>query len=127
MAGLQRIRGSSHAAAEAGKRTAAWGNRSRDSPCENRGSSLLRVAYEGILYKDESMRSLMVVLACTAGLSAQVTESDASAKLKLFQQNLANPLKFRPGAVLSKTLHPLAMAPVKVCAIPLLRVRPDLT
>jgi hypothetical protein len=83
------------------------------------------VAYDGILYKDESMRSLMIVLACTAGLSAQVAESDASAKLKQFEQNLANPLKFRPGAVVRKTLHLLATAAARPCAIPLLVARPD--
>ena len=67
----------------------------------------------------------MGVLACTAGLSAQVADTNASAKLKQFEENLANPLKFRPGAVLSKTLHLLATAPVRVCSIPLLKARPD--
>ena len=39
----------------------------------------------------------MLVLACTAGLSAQSVDSDASAKLKQFEQNLANAMKARGG------------------------------
>jgi hypothetical protein len=66
----------------------------------------------------------MVVLACTAGLSAQVAESDASAKLKQFEQNLANALK-RPGVVSLKKMPQLMAAPVRVCSIPLLKVGPD--
>src|SRR5260370_35453101 len=66
------------------------------------------------------MRLLIVVLACTAGLSAQSTDSDASAKLKQFEQNLANAMKVRGVVSLQKT-----PAPNGVCAIPLLKVAPD--
>jgi len=62
----------------------------------------------------------MVVLACTAGLSAQSTDSDASAKLKQFEQNLANAMRVRGVVSLQKT-----PAPNGVCAIPLLKVAPD--
>ncbi len=62
----------------------------------------------------------MVVLACTAGLSAQSADSDASAKLKQFEQNLANAMKARGVASL-----PQMPAPNGVCAIPLLKVAPD--
>ena len=62
----------------------------------------------------------MVVLACTAGLSAQSADSDASAKLKQFEQNLANAMKARGVVSLQKT-----PAPNGVCAIPLLKVTPD--
>jgi hypothetical protein len=73
------------------------------------------------------MRLLMVVLACTAGLSAQSADSDASAKLKYdasaklkqFEQNLANAMKARGVVSLRKT-----PAPNAVCAIPL-KVVPD--
>ena len=46
------------------------------------------------------MRLLMAVLACTAGLLAQSADSDASAKLKQFEQNLANAMKVRGGAAI---------------------------
>ena len=62
----------------------------------------------------------MAVLACTAGLSAQSADSDASAKLKQFEQNLANAMKVRGVVSLQ-----MAAAPNGVCAIPLLRVTPD--
>jgi hypothetical protein len=63
---------------------------------------------------------MMAVLACTAGLSAQSADSDASAKLKQFEQNLANAMKARGVISLQKT-----PAPNGVCAIPLLKVAPD--
>jgi hypothetical protein len=66
------------------------------------------------------MRLLMVVWACTAGLSAQSAESDASAKLKQFERNLANAMKVRGVASLHKTA-----APDAVCAVPLLKAAPD--
>ena len=62
----------------------------------------------------------MVVLACTAGLSAQSADSDASAKLKQFEENPANAMKVRGVVSLQKTA-----APNGVCAIPLLKVAPD--
>jgi hypothetical protein len=62
----------------------------------------------------------MAVLACTAGLSAQSADSDASAKLKRFEENLANAMKARGVVSLQKT-PPLN----GVCAIPLLRVTPE--
>jgi hypothetical protein len=62
----------------------------------------------------------MVVLACAAGLSAQSADSDTSAKLKQFEQNLANALRVRGVVSVQKTT-----APNGVCAIPLLRVAPD--
>jgi hypothetical protein len=73
------------------------------------------------------MRLLMAILACTAGLSAQSTDSDASAKLnedvsarlKQLEQNLASAMKVR--GVISAQKTP---APNRVCAIPL-KVAPD--
>ena len=65
----------------------------------------------------------MVVLACTAGLSAQSADSDASAKLKQFEQNLANAMRVR-GAVSVQKMAPTTNG---VCAIPLLRAAPDAT
>jgi hypothetical protein len=69
------------------------------------------------------MRLLVVVLMCTAGLSAQVAQPDASAKLRQFEQNLANAMKL-PGAVSIRTV-PQALASSRACAIPLLIARPD--
>jgi hypothetical protein len=66
----------------------------------------------------------MVVGACTAALSAQVVEPDASAKLKQFETNLENAMKLARPAALRKTLLMLG-APNRVCAIPLLKVAPD--
>lgn len=66
------------------------------------------------------MRLVMVVLACAAGLSAQSADSDASAKLKQFEQNLANAMKVRGVVSVQKTPSPNG-----VCAIPLLKVTPD--
>jgi predicted component of type VI protein secretion system len=71
------------------------------------------------------MRLLVVVLVCTAGLSAQVAQPDASAKLRQFEQNLANAMKL-PGAALARTA-PQILAASQVCAIPLLQVGPDAT
>jgi hypothetical protein len=65
----------------------------------------------------------MVVLVCTAGLSAQVAQPDATAKLRQFEQNLANAMKL-PRAVSSRTA-PQVLAGSRVCAIPLLIVQPD--
>ena len=62
----------------------------------------------------------MAVLAGTAGLSAQSADSDASAKLKQFEENLANAMKVRGVVSVQKT-----PAPNGVCAIPLLKVAPD--
>jgi hypothetical protein len=62
----------------------------------------------------------MVVLACTAGLSAQSADSDASAKLKQFEQNLAEAMKVRGVVSVQKTPPPNG-----VCAIPLLKVTSD--
>ena len=64
----------------------------------------------------------MAVLAGTAGLSAQSADSDASAKLKQFEENLANAMKVRGVVSVQKT-----PAPNGVCAIPLLNVAPDAT
>ena len=80
----------------------------------------IRVAYGGILYKDVRYAALMVVLAGTAGLSAQSADSDASAKLKQFEENLANAMKVRGVVSVQKTAPPNG-----VCAIPLLKVAPD--
>ena len=77
------------------------------------------------MYKDEGMRLLVVVLVCTAGLSAQVAQPDASAKLRRFEQNLASAMKL-PGAPSLRTA-PQVMAASRVCAIPLLNVRPNAT
>jgi hypothetical protein len=82
------------------------------------------VAHDAILYKDEGMRLLMVVGACTVALSAQVVEPDASAKLKQFEKNLENAMKVARAAALRKTPL-LPAAPNRVCAIPLLKVAPD--
>src|ERR1035438_7225959 len=119
----------SRAAAEAVRRRARWGSRSRDSLGGNRGPSLFRVAYDAILYKDEGMRLLMVVWACSAALSAQVAQPDASAKLKQFEKNLENAMKGARAAASRKTPQWLA-PPNRVCAISLLQVgagfpRPD--
>ena len=43
------------------------------------------------------MRLLMVVLVCTAGLPEQVAQPDATAKLRQFEQNLANAMKLQIG------------------------------
>jgi hypothetical protein len=83
----------------------------------------LEVAFGAILYKDEGMRLLVVVLVCAAGLSAHVAQPDASAKLRQFEQNLANAMKL-PGAASLRTA-PQVLAASRVCAIPLLIVRPD--
>jgi hypothetical protein len=69
------------------------------------------------------MRLFVVVLVCTAGLSAQVAQPDASAKLRQFEQNLANAMQL-PGAA-SRRTAPQVLASSRVCAIPLLIVRPD--
>ena len=69
------------------------------------------------------MRLLVVVLMCTAGLSAQVAQPDASAKLRQFEQNLANAMKLP--RVASMPTVPQALAASRVCAIPLLIMRPD--
>jgi hypothetical protein len=82
------------------------------------------VAYDAILYKDEGMRLLMVVWACSAALSAQVAQPDAAAKLKQFEKNLENAMKSARAAALRQTPLLLA-APNRVCAIPLLKVGPD--
>ena len=83
----------------------------------------MEVAFGAILYKDEGMRLLVVVLVCAAGLSAQVAQPDASAKLRQFEQNLANAMKLPGAASLRTVLQVLAAS--RVCAIPLLIVRPD--
>jgi hypothetical protein len=82
------------------------------------------VAYDAILYKDEGMRLLMVVWACSAALSAQVAQPDASAKLKQFEKNLENAMKGARAAASRKT-PPWLAPPNRVCAIPLLQVGPD--
>ena len=69
------------------------------------------------------MRLLVVVLMCTAGLSAQVAQPDASARLRQLEQNLANAMKLP--RVASLPTVPQALAASRVCAIPLLRVGPD--
>ena len=71
------------------------------------------------------MRLLIVVLACAAGLSAQLAEPDAAARLKQLEEDLKHPLKFRPGAFSPKTSPRLVPGPLDVCAIPLLKVGPD--
>ena len=60
---------------------------------------------------------------CTAGLSAQVAQPNASAKLRQFEQNLANAMKL-PRAASMPTV-PQALAASRVCAIPLLIAGPD--
>jgi hypothetical protein len=67
------------------------------------------------------MRLLIVLLAGVTGLAAQVTAPDAAAKLKQFERNLENATRSPGGPVSVKFLS----APNRVCAIPLLRVRPD--
>ena len=67
------------------------------------------------------MRFLIVLLAGVAGLAAQVTAPDAGAKLKQFERNLENAMRPHGGPV----SIPLARPPERVCAIPLLKVRPD--
>jgi hypothetical protein len=69
------------------------------------------------------MRLLVVLLVCTAGLWAQGAQPDASAKLRQFEQNLANAMKM-PGAISLRTA-PLVLTASRVCAIPLLIVGPD--
>jgi hypothetical protein len=69
------------------------------------------------------MRLLVVVLVCTAGLSAQVSQPDASAKLRQFEQNLASAMKLPGAASLQK--GPQVLAASRACAIPLLIVGPD--
>jgi hypothetical protein len=78
------------------------------------------------------MRILMVVLACTAGLSAQVAGTDAVGTVKQFEQNLENALELRRVVSLTPCPHlsliaPMraTMAPIRFCAFPLLEVRPD--
>jgi hypothetical protein len=71
------------------------------------------------------MRLLMVVLTCSVALSAQVTTPDASARLKQLERNLANAMKARPGPVSYLREAPIAAAPNRPCAIPLLKVGPD--
>jgi hypothetical protein len=63
------------------------------------------------------------MLVCTAGLSAQVAQPDASAKLRQFEQNLADAMKL-PRAP-SFVTAPQVLTASRVCAIPLLMVRPD--
>src|ERR1035437_1957874 len=67
------------------------------------------------------MRLLIVLLAGVTGLAAQVTAPDAAAKLKQFERNLENATRSPGGPVSVKFLS----APNRVCAIPLLSVRPD--
>jgi hypothetical protein len=68
------------------------------------------------------MRLLIVLLAGVTGLAAQVTAPDAAAaKLKQFERNLANAMRPHGGPVSVTFPRP----PGRVCAIPLLRVRPD--
>ena len=67
------------------------------------------------------MRLLMVLLAGVAGLAAQVTVPDAAARLKQLESDLRNAMRPSGGKV-STTL---AQLPERVCAIPLLKVRPD--
>lgn len=67
------------------------------------------------------MRLLIILLASAAGLAAQVLELHASAKLTQFERNLQNAM--RPSA--GKIAITLARQPDRVCAIPLLKVRPD--
>lgn len=68
------------------------------------------------------MRPLIVLLAGAAGLAAQVAAPDAvAAKLKQFERNLENAMR-SPGGPVSVTFP---RAPGRVCAIPLLKVRPD--
>jgi len=67
------------------------------------------------------MRLLIVLLAGVTGLAAQVTAPDAAAKLKQFERNLENATRSPGGPLSVKFLS----APNRVCAIPLLRVRPD--
>jgi hypothetical protein len=81
------------------------------------------VAFGAILYKDVGMRLFVVVLVWAAGLSAQVAQPGASAKLRQFEQNLANAMKL-PGAASLRTA-PQVLVASRVCAIPLLIARPD--
>src|ERR1035437_6369967 len=67
------------------------------------------------------MRLLIVLLAGVTGLAAQGTAPDAAATLKQFEQNLEQGMVSTGGPVSVKFLS----APNRVCAIPLLRVRPD--
>src|ERR1035437_1474040 len=67
------------------------------------------------------MRLLVVLLAGVTGLAAQVTAPDAAAKLKQFEQNLEKAMRSPGGPGSGEIL----LAPSRVCAIPLLRVRPD--
>jgi hypothetical protein len=67
------------------------------------------------------MRFLIVLPAGVAGLTAQVTASDAAAKLKQFERSLQNAMRPSGGPVSLK----LARPPERVCAIPLLKVGPD--
>jgi hypothetical protein len=67
------------------------------------------------------MRALIMLLAGVAGLAAQVTQSDATAKLKQFERNLQNALRPSGG----KVSISLGRLPERVCAIPLLKVGPD--
>jgi hypothetical protein len=67
------------------------------------------------------MRLLIVLLAGVTGLAAQVTAPDAAVKLKQFEQNLEKAMR-SPGSPVSVTFP---RPQNRVCAIPLLRVRPD--
>ena len=67
------------------------------------------------------MRLMIVLLAGVAGLAAQATEPDASAKLKQFERNLQNAMRPHGGPVALNLVKP----PERVCAIPLLKVGPD--
>src|SRR5450759_888645 len=75
------------------------------------------------------MRFLIMMLAGAAGLAAQVTESDARAKLQQevrakaeqFARNLQNAMRPSGGTVPLNLVRP----PNRVCAIPLLKVGPD--
>ena len=67
------------------------------------------------------MRLLMILLAGAAGLAAQVTESDAAAKLKQFERNLQSAMRPSGGTVSLKLVGP----PERVCTIPLLKVGPE--
>lgn len=68
------------------------------------------------------MRLLIVLLAGVAGLAAQgMAPNSAAAKLEQFSRNLQNAMRPHGGPV-SVTFPRLSN---RVCAIPLLKVRPD--
>jgi hypothetical protein len=70
------------------------------------------------------MRLLIVLLAGAAGLAAQVAQPDAAAvNLKQFEQNLEKAMRSAAASVSATFPRP----PKRVCAIPLLKVGPDVS